>query len=52
MHTRQALPANHRLIRAQAQGEACNPDGLEKFSRYEVFLDRKMEKTLAMLLKM
>jgi len=46
-----ALLANYSAIKAQVQGEACHPERLEKFCRYEVFLDRKMEKTLAMLLK-
>jgi hypothetical protein len=47
-----AVLANHGAIRAQVQGEACHPERLEKFCRYEVFLDRKMEKTLAMLFKL
>jgi hypothetical protein len=40
------------LIQSQAFGEALAPDRLEKLSRYEVHLDRKLERTLAMLLKL
>ncbi|MBV8894164.1 MAG: hypothetical protein JO266_19700 [Acidobacteria bacterium] len=40
------------LIREQAFGEAVNPDQLERFARYEVHLDRKLERTIAMLLKL
>jgi len=43
----------HRpLIRAQAFGEAVEPDRLERLARYEVHLDRKLERMLAMLLKL
>jgi hypothetical protein len=43
----------HRpLIRAQAFGEAAEPDRLERLARYEVHLDRKLERTVAMLLKL
>ncbi len=43
----------HRpLIQSQAYGEALAPDRLDKLSRYEVHLDRKLERTLAMLLKL
>lgn len=43
----------HRpLIRAQALGEAVDPDRLERLARYEVHLDRKLERVLAMLLKL
>jgi hypothetical protein len=40
------------LIRAQAFGEAIDPHRLERLARYEVHLDRKLERTLAMLLKL
>ncbi len=40
------------LIRAQAFGEAVEPDRLERLARYEVHLDRKLERTVAMLLKL
>jgi hypothetical protein len=44
---------DHRpLIRAQAFGEALEPGRLEHLARYEVFLDRKLERMLAMLLKL
>jgi hypothetical protein len=44
--------ANRPLIREQAFGEALNPHKLERLGRYEVHLDRKLERTLAMLLKL
>jgi hypothetical protein len=43
---------NQSLIRVQAFGEAFNPDRLEPLSRYEVHLDRKLERTLAMLIRL
>jgi hypothetical protein len=44
---------DHRpLIRAQAFGEAVEPHRLERLARYEVHLDRKLERTLTMLLKL
>jgi hypothetical protein len=43
---------NRPLIRAQAFGEAVNPDQLERLARYEVHLDRKLERMLAMLFKL
>jgi hypothetical protein len=44
---------HHRpLIRAQAFGEAVSPDRLQGMARYEVHLDRKLERTVAMLLKL
>jgi hypothetical protein len=33
-------------------GEALDLDRLERLGRYEVHLDRKLERTLAMLLKL
>ncbi|MBF0454191.1 MAG: hypothetical protein HQL72_05155 [Magnetococcales bacterium] len=43
---------NRPLIRAQAFGEAFDPHRLDRLARYEIHLDRKFEKTLAMLLKL
>ena len=43
----------HRpLIRAQALGEALDPDRLEKLVRYETHLDRKLGRVLGMLLRL
>jgi hypothetical protein len=39
-------------IREQAFGEAVDPDRLERLARYEVHLDRKLERMLAMLFKL
>ncbi|MEQ8652423.1 MAG: hypothetical protein RIC87_08165 [Kiloniellales bacterium] len=44
--------AERPLIREQAHGQALNPDRLEKLSRYETHLDRKLERTLGMLFKL
>ncbi len=44
--------ANRPLIREQAIGEALDPDRLEGLARYEVHLDRKLERMLAMLLRL
>jgi hypothetical protein len=47
------LELDHRpLIRAQAFGEAIDPHRLERLARYEVHLDRKLERMLAMLFKL
>ena len=35
-----------------AYREVLDPDRLEKLTRYETFLDQKLERTLAMLLKL
>jgi hypothetical protein len=40
------------LIRAQALGEALDPDRLEKLARYETHLDRKLGRVLGMLLRL
>jgi hypothetical protein len=40
------------LLRSQALGQALDPERLEGLARYEVHLDRKLERTLAMLLKL
>jgi hypothetical protein len=42
--------ANRPLIREQAFGEALDPDKLERLGRYEVHLDRKLERMLTVLL--
>jgi hypothetical protein len=44
--------ASRPLIREQAFGESLDPDKLERLGRYEVHLDRKFERTLAMLLRL
>lgn len=44
--------AHRPLLREQAFGEALNPDRLERLGRYEVHLDRKLERMLAMLLRL
>jgi hypothetical protein len=43
---------NRPRIRSQAHGEAVDPDRLERLARYEVHLDRKLERMLAMLFKL
>ena len=43
---------NRPLIRAQALGEALAPDRMDKLARYEVHLDRKLERMLAMLIRL
>ena len=50
--TRRKELANRPLIREQAFGEALDPDKLERLGRYEVHLDRKLERTPAMLLRL
>lgn len=40
------------LVRQQALGESFDPDRLERLSRYEVHLDRKLERTLSTLLRL
>jgi len=42
----------HEAIKAQAVGEGLQAYRLEKLNRYETHLDRKFERTLAMLLKL
>lgn len=44
--------ANRPLIREQAFGESLDPDKLERLGRYEVHLDRKLERILAMLIRL
>ena len=43
---------NRPLIREQALGEALDPDKLERLGRYEVHLDRKLARVLALLLRL
>lgn len=50
--TRQKELANRPLIREQAYGDAVNADKLERLGRYEVHLDRKLERTLTMLIRL
>jgi hypothetical protein len=44
--------AHRSLLRSQAFGEAANPSRLEGLARYEVHLDRKLERVLAMLFRL
>ena len=44
--------ANRPLIREHAFGEALDPDKLDRLGRYEVHLDRKLERMLTMLLRL
>jgi hypothetical protein len=43
---------NRPLIREQAFGESLDTEKLERLGRYEVHLDRKLERMLAMLLRL
>ena len=43
---------NRPLIRTQAFAEAFDPDRLNDLERYETHLDRKLERTLAMLIRL
>jgi hypothetical protein len=52
LETRKTALANRPLVREQAFGEALNPDKLERLGRYEVHLDRKLERMLSMLLRL
>ncbi len=47
-----ALLAAQPIVRAQALGESLDPDKLERLGRYEVHLDRKLERTLSTLLRL
>jgi hypothetical protein len=49
---RRAELANRPFVREQAFGEALEPDKLERLVRYEIHLDRKLERMLAMLLRL
>lgn len=59
--TKEALPwlesraielENRQLIKDQAFGASLNPEAMEKLARYEVHLDRKLEKSLGMLYRL
>ncbi len=39
-------------LRERAFGEALDADKLERLGRYEVHLDRKLERTLTMLIRL
>jgi len=43
---------NRSAIREQTMGVALDPDRLDRLARYEVHLDRKLERTLGMLLRL
>jgi hypothetical protein len=49
---REAELANRELIREHAVGEALAAKAFEGLARYEVHLDRKLERTLAMLIRL
>ncbi len=49
---REVEMANWEMIREHALGEALTTKAFEGLARYEVHLDRKLERTLAMLLKL
>lgn len=51
-HQRERDVLYQPAIKAQALGEGLQAHRLEKLNRYETHLDRKFERTLAMLLKM
>ena len=42
----------HQAIKSQTLGEGLQVHRLEKLSRYKIHLDRKFERTLAMLVKL
>jgi hypothetical protein len=52
LNTRMKELSNRPLIREQAFGESLDPDKLERLARYEVNLDRKLERSLAMLFRL
>jgi len=47
-----AMRRDHDCAGEQAFGESLDPDKLARLGRYEVHLDRKLERTLAMLLRL
>jgi hypothetical protein len=49
---RRAELENRSLIREQAFGESLKEDKLEVLARYEVHLDRKLERMLTMLVRL
>jgi hypothetical protein len=52
LETRRKELSNRPLICEQAFGESLDPDKLERLARYEVHLDRKLERSLAMLFRL
>lgn len=48
----QTIAIYHAEIKAQALGEGIQPLQIEKLNRYEAHLDRKFQRTLAMLIKL
>jgi len=52
LESRRKELSNRPLIREQAFGESLDPDKLERLARYEVHLDRKLERSLAMLFRL
>ena len=52
LETRRKELSNRPLICEQAFGESLDPDKLERLARYEVHLDRKLERPLAMLFRL
>lgn len=52
LRKRKALLTHRASVRQQVFGDAIDPRDLEKLTRYEVHLDRKLERTLSMLLKL
>ena len=52
LQSRKAGAENRPLIREQAFGDSLNVAALEKLARYEVHLDRKLEKMLGMLYRL
>jgi hypothetical protein len=49
---RRKVLENGPLIREQAIGEALDADKFEGLARYEVHLDRKLERMLTMLIRL
>ena len=50
--TRRKELESRARIRVQALGEALDPDKLDRLARYESHLDRKLQHTLSMLLRL
>jgi len=51
-HAQEKEARHHEAIKNQALGEGLQAFKLEKLSRYETHLDRKFERSLAMLIKL
>lgn len=52
IYEQEKMSRHHEAIKNQALGEGLQAYKLEKLSRYETHLDRKFERTLAMLIKL